>query len=149
METCVFCKIANGEISSSKVYEDANFIAFLDIHPVSDGHLLIIPKQHIVWMQDADDETISGIFKLAKKLMRALKNGVGCDYVMISIVGKDVPHFHLHLIPRNFNDGQPQFPTKQYKNGEANEVVKKIIVVFNDTATTEIYALSQRGALLL
>ena len=58
METCVFCKIANGEISSSKVYEDANFIAFLDIHPVSDGHLLIIPKQHIVWMQDADDETI-------------------------------------------------------------------------------------------
>jgi len=126
METCVFCKIANGEIPSSKVYEDVNFVAFLDIHPVSDGHLLIIPKQHIIWMQDAGDEIISGIFKLAKKLMRALKKGVNCDYVMISIVGKDVPHFHIHLIPRNLNDGQPQFPTKTYKEGKVNEITKKI-----------------------
>ena len=127
MEPCVFCKIANGEIPSSKVYEDANFVAFLDIHPVSNGHLLIIPKQHIIWMQDADDNTIAGIFKLAIKLMRALKAGVNCDYVMISIVGKDVPHFHIHLIPRNLNDGQPQFPTKEYKDGETSEVAKKII----------------------
>ena len=81
MNDCIFCKISKGEILSAKVYEDANFFAFLDINPVFDGHLLIIPKKHVVWMQEADDETISGIFKLTKKLMLAVKNGTGCDYV--------------------------------------------------------------------
>lgn len=126
MNDCIFCKISKGEIPSAKVYEDANFFAFLDINPVSDGHLLIIPKQHVVWMQEADDETISGIFKLAKKLMLTLQNGIGCDYVQVSVVGKDVPHLHVHLIPRHFNDGFPQFETKKYQDGEMAEVVKKI-----------------------
>jgi len=63
MENCIFCKIIKGEIPSTKIYEDKNFLAFLDIQPVSDGHLLIIPKKHIVWMQDADDQTISEILK--------------------------------------------------------------------------------------
>ena len=126
MQGCIFCKIAKKEIPSTTVYENSDFLAFLDIQPVSDGHLLIIPKEHIVWMQDADDETISGIFKLAKKLMKALKKSMGCDYVLISIVGKDVPHFHVHLIPRFFKDGLAQFPTKQYKEGEAEKVAKKI-----------------------
>jgi len=127
MDDCIFCKISKSEIPSAKVYEDANFFAFLDINPVSDGHILIIPKKHVVWMQEADDETISGIFKLAKKLMLALKSGLNCDYVQVSIVGKDVPHLHVHLIPRHFNDGFPQFETKKYKDGESEVVVKKII----------------------
>jgi len=127
MDDCIFCKISKSEIPSAKVYEDANFFAFLDINPVSDGHILIIPKKHVVWMQEADDETISGIFKLAKKLMLALKSGLNCDYVQVSIVGKDVPHLHVHLIPRHFNDGFPQFETKKYKDGESEAVVKKII----------------------
>ena len=125
---CIFCKISKGEIPSSKIYEDTDFFAFLDIQPVSDGHTLIIPKQHIIWMQEADDETISGIFKLAKKLMLALKSGLNCDYVQVSIVGKDVPHLHVHLIPRHLDDGFPQFETKKYKDGETEEVAKKIIL---------------------
>ena len=127
MDTCIFCKISKGEIPSSKIYEDENFFAFLDINPVSDGHLLIIPKKHTVWMQEADDETISGIFKLAKKLMLAIKKGILCDYVQLSIVGKDVPHFHIHLIPRYFKDNFPMFPTKLYKNGEQELIAQKII----------------------
>jgi histidine triad (HIT) family protein len=127
MENCIFCKIVKKEISCAKIYEDRNSLAFLDIQPVSDGHILIVPKKHIIWMQDADDKTISEIFKLAKKLMKAIKNGIKCDYVQVSIVGKDVPHFHIHLIPRYFNDGFPQFTTKKYQNGESNEVAKKII----------------------
>jgi histidine triad (HIT) family protein len=127
MDTCIFCKISKGEIPSSKIYEDENFFAFLDINPVSDGHLLIIPKKHVVWMQEADDETISGIFKLAKKLMLAIKKGILCDYVQLSIVGKDVPHFHIHLIPRYFKDNFPMFPTKLYKDKESSETAKKII----------------------
>lgn len=126
---CIFCKISKREIPSTKVYEDESFFAFLDIQPVSDGHLLIIPKKHIVWMQDAEDETICEIFKLAKKLMLAIKKGIGCDYVQLSIVGKDVPHFHIHLIPRYLKDNLPMFPIKKYKNKESDEAAQKIIEV--------------------
>jgi len=128
MENCIFCKIIKGEIPCSKVYEDKAFLAFLDIQPVSDGHILIIPKEHIIWMQEASDETISEIFKLTKKLMLAVKNGIKCDYVQVSIVGKDVPHFHIHLIPRYFGDNLPQFPVKKYKDIESSKkVLNKII----------------------
>jgi histidine triad (HIT) family protein len=124
---CIFCRIIKKEIPCAKVYEDENFLAFLDIQPVSDGHILIVPKKHIIWMQDVDDEIISEIFKLSKKLMKAIKNGLKCDYVQVSIVGKDIPHFHIHLIPRYFKDNLSQFPTKKYQDGESNEVAKKII----------------------
>ena len=63
MDDCIFCKISKGEIPSPKIYEDASFFVFLDKNPVSVGHLLIIPKKHVVWMQEADDETISEIAK--------------------------------------------------------------------------------------
>ena len=124
---CIFCRIIKKEISCAKIYEDENFLAFLDIQPVSDGHILIVPKKHIIWMQDVDDETISEIFKLSKKLMNAIKNGLKCDYVQISVGGTDIPHFHIHLIPRYFNDGLPKFETKKYQDGESDEVAKKII----------------------
>ncbi|KKR70246.1 MAG: Histidine triad (HIT) protein [Candidatus Nomurabacteria bacterium GW2011_GWB1_40_7] len=127
-QECIFCKIAKEEIPCEKIYEDNNFLTFLDIQPVSDGHLLIIPKKHVVWMQEADDETISDIFKLSKRLMLAIKKGIGCDYVQLSIVGKDVPHFHIHLIPRYFKDNLPQFPTKKYKDKQSTEAAQKIIV---------------------
>lgn len=123
---CIFCKIVKGEIPASIVYENANFTAFLDIQPISHGHLLIIPKEHIVWMQEAEDETVAEIFKIAKKLMSAMKQGLPCDYVQVSVVGTDVPHFHVHLIPRYFNDGLTNWPTKEYQGEEKSEVVKKI-----------------------
>lgn len=127
MDDCIFCKIIKGEIPCTKIYEDENFFAFLDIKPVSDGHLLIIPKKHIVWMQEADDETISEIFKLTKKFMLALKNGINCDYVQVSVVGNEVPHFHVHLIPRHYGDSFRNFPTKEfYSKEKENELVSKI-----------------------
>lgn len=126
MDDCIFCKIVKKEIPCAPIYEDENFLALLDINPVSDGHLLIIPKKHIMWMQEVDDETVGKIFKVAKKLMLAIKNGIGCDYVQLSVGGTDVPHFHVHLIPRYLNDGFSKFPTKKYKDGESSEVIKKI-----------------------
>ena len=110
-QECIFCKISKGEILSAKVYEDEKFSVFLDIKPVSDGHLLIIPKKHIIWMQEADDEIISKIFKLTKKMMLALKKGLPCDYVQMSVVGNEIPHFHIHLIPRHYGDNFRNFPT--------------------------------------
>jgi histidine triad (HIT) family protein len=126
-ENCIFCKIVKGDISSDKVYESANFLVFLDIKPVSDGHLILIPKDHIVWMQEADDETIRNIFVLAKKMMLALKKSLACDYVQESVVGNEVPHFHIHLIPRYNDQKFPNLPTKSYKDEDAKEVAKKII----------------------
>jgi len=99
MDKCIFCKIAQGEIPSTKVYEDEKFFAFLDINPESDGHTLLIPKDHYVWMQDAPDEIISEIFVVAKQLMKKLIEEKKCEFVRIKVIGKDVPHFHIHLVP--------------------------------------------------
>jgi histidine triad (HIT) family protein len=126
MDDCIFCKIINKEIPVDKVYEDDNFLAFLDIQPVSSGHMLIIPKKHTIWMQEAEDETIAEIFKLAKKLMLAIKKGLRCDYIQVSVAGTDVPHFHIHLIPRYFNDNLPKFSTLEYSKTEAPDIIKKI-----------------------
>ncbi len=123
---CIFCKIVKGELPSYKIYEDGEFLAFLTIAPVTDGHLLIIPKEHIVWMQDADDKTIGNIFNLAKKLMLAMKKSLPCDYVLVSVVGTEIPHFHIHLIPRSFEDGLPEFPTKNHEHEKALDVAQKI-----------------------
>ncbi len=124
---CIFCKIIKGEIPCDKIYEDKDFLVFLDIKPVSEGHLLIIPKEHTIWMQEASDETISEIFKLTKKMMLALKNGLPCDYVQESVVGNEVPHFHIHIFPRYFTEHFPNLPTKEYKEDETKELIKKII----------------------
>ena len=125
MET-IFSKIIRGEIPCTKIYEDEESIAFLDISPVAKGHTLLIPKEPYVWMQDVPDELLGKMFVKAKKIMLAIKNGLGCDYVQISVVGKDVPHFHIHLIPRYFEDGLPGFPTLKYKENEQEIFSEKI-----------------------
>ena len=129
MQNCVFCKISKGEIPCYKIYENEKFLVFLDIKPVSDGHLLVIPKEHIIWMQEAEDETISEIFKLVKKMMLALKKALNCDLVQESVVGNEIPHFHIHLIPRYHGDNFRNFPTKEYKEGQEKELLEKITQV--------------------
>jgi len=124
--SCIFCKIAKGEIPCHKIYENRNFIAFLDIQPVSHGHILIIPKKHIVWMYEADDKTIANIFKVTKKIMIALKKSMKCDYVQMWVSGEEIPHFHVHLLPRYSHETFPSFPRKKYLEGEPEKVIKKI-----------------------
>jgi histidine triad (HIT) family protein len=127
MNDTIFAKIIRKEIPATIVYEDDSFLAFMDIAPVAKGHLLLIPKDtHYTWMQDAPDELISSIFILAKKLMLSIKEGLGCDYVQISVVGKDVPHFHIHLIPRYFTDELHGWRTGSYTDGEMEQVALKI-----------------------
>ena len=120
-ENCIFCKIAKKEIPSSIVYEDDKFFGFLDISPVVKGHVLLIPKEHHVWMHEVPDELLAESFLTTKKLMKAMRKGLGCDYVQITIIGKDVPHFHIHLIPRHFDDKLPQFVTTSYETEEEKE----------------------------
>jgi histidine triad (HIT) family protein len=127
MENCIFCKIIKKEIPAEIVYEDENFLAFLDIRPVSHGHILIIPKEHILWMQDASDDIISKIFLLTKKIMTAMQKGLPCDYVLESVAGNEVPHFHIHLIPRYFNDGLQEFPRIDYEDDVHQSKIKEKI----------------------
>ncbi len=124
---CVFCKIVKGEISAEKIYEDDYVLAFLDINPVNHGHLLEIPKEHYQWMYDVPDDLLSKIFIESKKLMKAIKDVFNADYIAESVIGIDVPHFHVHLIPRYFDDGMQNFwPTKKYAKGKDKEIAEKI-----------------------
>ncbi len=103
MENCIFCKIVNGEIPAKKTYEDASTLAFLDIHPKAPGHTLLIPKSHYQWFTDLPDEASDTLFRTAKKLAQNLKEEHTADYVRLSIVGRDVPHVHIHLIPQHLS----------------------------------------------
>ena len=127
MENCIFCRIVKGEITAEKVYEDKDILAFLDINPVNQGHTLVIPKGHFKMMVDTPDDVLSKVFLKSKELMNVIKEVMKADYVAVSVIGIDVPHFHVHLVPRYFNDGMATFwPTKTYKDGEMKETAEKI-----------------------
>ena len=98
----IFGKIIRGEIPATKVYEDDTFLAFLDINPVTKGHTLLIPKAHYTWIHEAPDELVAQIFVKAKELINAMRTGIPCDYVQVGVVGNEIPHLHIHLIPRYF-----------------------------------------------
>jgi histidine triad (HIT) family protein len=107
MDDCIFCKIARGEVPSSKVYEDDKVVAFLDIHPKAPGHTLVIPKEHYRWFTDLPDALSDDLFRAAKKVAKDLKEKHDADFVRLSIVGTDVPHVHMHLIPLSMKDAGP------------------------------------------
>lgn len=104
MENCIFCKIASGEIPAQKTYEDEVSVAFLDIHPKAPGHTLLIPKVHYRWFEEMPDDLSDHLFRVAKKIAKEMKEKTGADHVQLGIVGKDVPHVHIHLIPRQLGE---------------------------------------------
>lgn len=122
----VFGKIIRGEIPCTKIYEDDAFLAFLDINPVTKGHTLLIPKTRTIWMQDTPDETIASLFIKAKQLMTAMKQSLGCDFVELVVEGKDVPHFHIHLIPSFFDQKNAEWHYVQYEPDEQIVYAEKI-----------------------
>jgi histidine triad (HIT) family protein len=108
MEDCIFCKIVRGEIPSEKTHEDEVSIAFLDLHPKAPGHTLLIPKEHYRWFQDIPDEVYNPLFLAAKHVANDIKQTYGADYVRMGIVGTDVPHVHIHLVPQKITDTKVQ-----------------------------------------
>lgn len=127
MEDCIFCKISKGDIPSVKVYEDSLFFAFMDINPVAKGHILLIPKAHSKWMHETDDDIVGGIFVVAKSLMNKIRTSLSCDYVQVSVVGEEVGHFHIHLIPRYLGDHIVKWNHIKYDSDtEMNEYANKI-----------------------
>lgn len=100
---CIFCKIVSGDIPSYKIYEDDEFLAFLDIRPLNPGHALVIPKKHYRWVWDV--ENAGRYFETAKKIANAMRKVFGIDQVKSVVLGDEVPHAHLWLIPSFKNDG--------------------------------------------
>jgi histidine triad (HIT) family protein len=95
----IFSKIVNGEIPAYKVAEDENYLAFLDIFPVAKGHTLVIPKKEVDYIFDLEDDTYIGLQAFAKKVAVGLKKAIPCKKVGVLVLGLEVPHAHIHLIP--------------------------------------------------
>ena len=95
----IFSKIVNGEIPAYKVAEDENYLAFLDIFPVAKGHTLVIPKKEVDYIFDLDDDLYVGLQAFAKKVAVGLKKAIPCQKVGVLVLGLEVPHAHIHLIP--------------------------------------------------
>lgn len=97
----IFSRIVAGEIPSYKVAEDDRYYAFLDINPLAKGHTLVIPKQEVDYFYDLDDETLQGMIVFAKQVAQKIKAFSGCKKVATVVLGLEVPHAHIHLIPMN------------------------------------------------
>lgn len=97
----IFSRIVAGEIPSYKVAEDEHYYAFLDINPLAKGHTLVIPKVEVDYIFDLDDETLAGLTLFAKRVAHKIKEQTGCKKVATVVLGLEVPHAHIHLIPMN------------------------------------------------
>jgi histidine triad (HIT) family protein len=97
----IFTRIVQGEIPCYKVAEDENYLAFLDISPLAKGHTLVIPKQEVDYIFDMDSPQYQGLWAFAQRVSRAVKAAVPCTRIGVAVIGLEVPHAHIHLIPMN------------------------------------------------
>ncbi len=112
MNDCIFCKIVEGKIPSHKLYEDADFLAFLDINPRAPGHVQVIPKEHYRWVWDVPSDKIGAYFTVVQKIAKSLQKTFGKDLIRSQIYGEEVPHAHIWIWPdiqldggaKNFSD---------------------------------------------
>lgn len=124
----LFTKIVNGEIPSYKIAEDDNFYAFLDIFPLAKGHTLVIPKKEVDYLFDLDDTTYLGLQAFAKRLAIALKKAIPCKKVGVVVLGLEVPHAHIHLIPmQSEQDVNFANPKKKFTSEEFEEIRQLIV----------------------
>jgi histidine triad (HIT) family protein len=123
----IFTKIVNGEIPSYKIAENDKFYAFLDINPVAKGHTLVIPKEEIDYLFDIEDELFQEFFLFAKKVAIGLKKAVPCEKVGVAVIGLEILHAHIHLIPlHTMDDINFSKPKLKLKPEEFGEIVAKV-----------------------
>ena len=123
----IFTKIINGEIPSYKVAESENFYAFLDIFPLKKGHTLVVPKREIDYIFDIDDDLLSEYIVFAKKIAAAVKKAIPCERVGMSVIGLEVPHAHIHLIPLDdIGDMNFSNPKLKLSEEEFQDIAKRI-----------------------
>jgi histidine triad (HIT) family protein len=127
----VFSQIIAGEIPSYQIVADRDFVAFLDIHPVAKGHVLVVPKQEIDYIFDLSDAALAALMAFAKRVAKAMKQVIDCHKVAVAVVGLEVPHVHIHLIPiREEGDLSFEKPRKQFSPLEFEAIAAAIADAF-------------------
>jgi histidine triad (HIT) family protein len=123
----IFTRIVNGEIPCYKVAEDENFLAFLDINPLQEGHTLVIPKKEVNYIFNMEDDLHGGLWNFAKKIGKAIEKVVTCQRIGITVIGLEVPHAHIHLIPlKNMYDMDFRKPKLSLTPEQFKEIAEKI-----------------------
>ncbi len=123
----IFSKIVNGEIPSYKIAEDENYYSFLDINPLAKGHTLVVPKKEIDYIFDIEDDLLGGMMVFSKKVARAIDSVMDCKRVGIAVLGLEVPHAHIHLIPINgLHDIDFSKPKLQLSEEDFKEIAEMI-----------------------
>jgi len=129
----IFTKIINGEIPCYKIAENENYFAFLDINPLKEGHTLIVPKTETDYIFDLDDDQLSGMILFSKKVAEGIRKAIPCNRIGVAILGLEVPHAHIHLVPMdtmedvNFKNPKLKFSHEQLKD-IAENISSKIIL---------------------
>jgi len=124
---CIFCKIVNGEIPAVKIFEDEKHFAFLDMNPINSGHTLLIPKKHIEYLFDLNDDEYSELMLKAKHLAKLLKNKLEPKRIGVIVEGFLIPHIHIHLVPINKGADLSFAKAKPMSKEELKKVAEKIL----------------------
>jgi histidine triad (HIT) family protein len=124
----IFSKIVAGQIPAHKVAETLEYLAFLDINPLTEGHLLVIPKKEVDYLFDLDSETYAGLMMFAKIVAIGLKRAIPCERIGLTVIGLEVPHAHIHLIPMNtmddMNFSRPKLKLSEERLTEIAEAIR-------------------------
>jgi histidine triad (HIT) family protein len=123
----IFTKIIKGEIPCYKIAEDDNYFAFLDINPLKAGHTLVVPKNETDYLFDLEDDQIAGLFIFSKKVAAAIEAAIPCARIGVAVLGLEVPHAHIHLVPMNsMDDVNFKNPKLKLSPEEFKEIASKI-----------------------
>lgn len=124
----LFTKIVNGEIPCHKIVEDDKYFAFLDISPLAMGHTLVIPKAEVNYIFDLEDEVLAGLNVFAKRVAKAVEKSIECKRIGVAVIGLEVPHTHIHLVPLNaigdLNFSNPKLSPSQEELAEVAEKIR-------------------------
>lgn len=124
----IFTKIINREIPSYIIDENDDFIAFLDVFPLAKGHTLVIPKKEVDYIFDLDEDTYTGLWQFAKKVSSKVENTINCERIGVAVIGLEVPHAHIHLVPINsVSDIDFSRPKLELTKEEFAEIQQQII----------------------
>ena len=123
----IFSKIVNGDIPCYRVAEDDLFLAFLDVNPLVQGHVLVIPKQEVDYVFDLEDDLLAGLTLFAKKVAIKMKRVLPCDRIGVTVIGLEFPHAHIHLMPINsIADMDFSKPKKKFDSAKLEKIAKSI-----------------------
>ena len=128
----IFSKIVRGEIPCHKIAEDDLFFAFLDVMPLVEGHTLVIPKQEIDYIFDLDPEVLAGLMKFAQRIAPSIKKAIPCKRIGVAVIGLEVPHAHVHLVPLNrmldINFSQEKLKLSQESLAKTAELIRSFLI---------------------